>query len=112
MKQTHLPPHISTHGPTDPFLPCLLTCPPTCLPFVLLQFCTPIAAAWLVGGGKVTPIALLDDNPYSSQPKSEDEDDEDADPTVVGGAAQSSVYLGKTVQTDTRPLLYFNAKLS
>ncbi|XP_075873524.1 eukaryotic translation initiation factor 2-alpha kinase 3, partial [Nelusetta ayraudi] len=58
------------------------------------QFCTPIAAAWLVGGGKVTPIALFDDNPYSSQPEGEEEEDEDANPTVVGGAAQSSVYLG------------------
>lgn len=64
-----------------------------------------------MGGGKVTPIALFDDNPYSSQPKGEEEDDEDADPTVVGGAAQSSVYLGRTVKTDTRPLLYFNITL-
>lgn len=74
-----------------------------------LQFCTPIAAAWLVGGGKVTPIALFDDNPYSSQPEGEEEEeDEDSDPTVVGGAAQSSVYLGKMVKMDNRPLLYFN----
>ncbi|KAG7271017.1 hypothetical protein CRUP_038468 [Coryphaenoides rupestris] len=31
------------------------------------QFCTPIASAWLVGGGKVTPISLFDDTTYSSQ---------------------------------------------
>lgn len=73
-----------------------------------LQFCTPIAAAWLVGGGKVTPIALFDDNPYSSQPEGEEEEDEDSDPTVVGGAAQSSVYLGKTVETDARALRGFH----
>lgn len=64
-----------------------------------------------MGGGKVTPIALFDDNPYSSQPNGEEEEDEDADPKVVGGAAQSSVYLGKAVKADTRPLLPFNRSL-
>uniref|UniRef100_A0A671Y3R3 Eukaryotic translation initiation factor 2-alpha kinase 3 n=1 Tax=Sparus aurata TaxID=8175 RepID=A0A671Y3R3_SPAAU len=57
------------------------------------QFCTPIASAWLVGGGKVTPIALFDDNAYSSQVDPEEEEDED-DPTKTRGAAESSVYLG------------------
>lgn len=47
-----------------------------------------------MGGGKVTPIALFDDNAYSSQSESDDED-EDSDPKTMGGAAESSVYLGK-----------------
>ncbi|XP_036981398.1 eukaryotic translation initiation factor 2-alpha kinase 3 [Acanthopagrus latus] len=57
------------------------------------QFCTPIASAWLVGGGKVTPIALFDDNAYSSQVDPEEEEEEE-DPTKTRGAAESSVYLG------------------
>ncbi|XP_070836010.1 eukaryotic translation initiation factor 2-alpha kinase 3 isoform X2 [Chaetodon trifascialis] len=57
------------------------------------QFCTPIASAWLVGGGKVTPIALFDDNAYSNQSETEEEDDDD-EPTKARGAAESSVYLG------------------
>uniref|UniRef100_A0A3Q0T1G6 Eukaryotic translation initiation factor 2-alpha kinase 3 n=1 Tax=Amphilophus citrinellus TaxID=61819 RepID=A0A3Q0T1G6_AMPCI len=55
------------------------------------QFCTPIASAWLVGGGKVTPISLFDDTAYSSQSET-DEDEEEGDPAQ--GAAESSVYLG------------------
>ncbi|KAK5616256.1 hypothetical protein CRENBAI_015164 [Crenichthys baileyi] len=55
------------------------------------QFCTPIASAWLVGGGKVTPISLFDDTAYNSQ--SESEDDEEEDPDKVQSAAESSVYL-------------------
>lgn len=46
-----------------------------------------------MGGGKVTPIALFDDNAYSSQVDPEEEEDED-DPTKTRGAAESSVYLG------------------
>ncbi|XP_029973073.1 eukaryotic translation initiation factor 2-alpha kinase 3 [Salarias fasciatus] len=57
------------------------------------QFCTPIASAWLVGGGKVTPISLFDDSSYSSQADDEDED-EDHGPDRTGRAAESSVYLG------------------
>ncbi|XP_062254166.1 eukaryotic translation initiation factor 2-alpha kinase 3 [Platichthys flesus] len=58
------------------------------------QFCTPIASAWLVGGGKVTPINLFDDTAYSSQSEIDEEDDE-ADPgKATRGAAESSVYLG------------------
>lgn len=57
------------------------------------QFCTPIASAWLVGGGKVTPIALFDDNAYSSQSETEEEE-EDPDPEKARGDAESSVYLG------------------
>uniref|UniRef100_A0A8C2ZQ08 Eukaryotic translation initiation factor 2-alpha kinase 3 n=1 Tax=Cyclopterus lumpus TaxID=8103 RepID=A0A8C2ZQ08_CYCLU len=57
------------------------------------QFCTPIASAWLVGGGKVTPIALFDDNAYSNQSET-DEDDDDNDSEKARGAEQSSVYLG------------------
>uniref|UniRef100_A0A3P9HKK8 Eukaryotic translation initiation factor 2-alpha kinase 3 n=1 Tax=Oryzias latipes TaxID=8090 RepID=A0A3P9HKK8_ORYLA len=56
------------------------------------QFCTPIASAWLVGGGKVTPISLFDDTGYRSQSETEDEDDED--PSKSRGSAESSVYLG------------------
>ncbi|XP_038160580.1 eukaryotic translation initiation factor 2-alpha kinase 3 [Cyprinodon tularosa] len=56
------------------------------------QFCTPIASAWLVGGGKVTPISLFDDTAYSSQ--SESEDDLEEDPDLDRSAAESSVYLG------------------
>ncbi|XP_060938381.1 eukaryotic translation initiation factor 2-alpha kinase 3 [Limanda limanda] len=57
------------------------------------QFCTPIASAWLVGGGKVTPINLFDDTAYSSQSEIDEEDDED-DLGKTRGAAESSVYLG------------------
>ncbi|XP_035466010.2 eukaryotic translation initiation factor 2-alpha kinase 3 isoform X2 [Scophthalmus maximus] len=55
------------------------------------QFCTPIASAWLVGGGKVTPISLFDDT--SNQSEIDEEDGED-DPQKARGAAESSVYLG------------------
>lgn len=58
------------------------------------QFCTPIASAWLVGGGKVTPIALFDDNAYSNQSERDEEDVDDDDPKKAGDAAESSVYLG------------------
>uniref|UniRef100_A0A7N8YJM2 Eukaryotic translation initiation factor 2-alpha kinase 3 n=1 Tax=Mastacembelus armatus TaxID=205130 RepID=A0A7N8YJM2_9TELE len=57
------------------------------------QFCTPIASAWLVGGGKVTPISLFDDTAYSNQSET-DEDDDDDDTEKAAGAAESSVYLG------------------
>uniref|UniRef100_A0A1A8I4G3 Eukaryotic translation initiation factor 2-alpha kinase 3 n=2 Tax=Nothobranchius kuhntae TaxID=321403 RepID=A0A1A8I4G3_NOTKU len=56
------------------------------------QFCTPIASAWLVGGGKVTPISLFDDTAYSSQSEAEEEEDED--PEKAKDAVESSVYLG------------------
>ncbi|XP_056282591.1 eukaryotic translation initiation factor 2-alpha kinase 3 [Pseudoliparis swirei] len=57
------------------------------------QFCTPIASAWLVGGGKVTPIALFDDNAYSNQSETDEEEDGD-ESQKAGGAEDSSVYLG------------------
>ncbi|XP_039994218.1 eukaryotic translation initiation factor 2-alpha kinase 3 [Xiphias gladius] len=57
------------------------------------QFCTPIASAWLVGGGKVTPISLFDDTAYSSQSEV-DEEEEEGDPEKARGAEESSVYLG------------------
>ncbi|XP_070698359.1 eukaryotic translation initiation factor 2-alpha kinase 3 [Pempheris klunzingeri] len=57
------------------------------------QFCTPIASAWLVCGGKVTPITLFDDNAYSDQAETDEEDD-DEEPRKARGAAESSVYLG------------------
>ncbi|XP_041828636.1 eukaryotic translation initiation factor 2-alpha kinase 3 [Melanotaenia boesemani] len=56
------------------------------------QFCTPIASAWLVGGGKVTPISLFDDTTYSSQSEAEEEEEEDSE--KARGAPESSVYLG------------------
>uniref|UniRef100_A0A1A8EKP9 Eukaryotic translation initiation factor 2-alpha kinase 3 n=1 Tax=Nothobranchius korthausae TaxID=1143690 RepID=A0A1A8EKP9_9TELE len=55
------------------------------------QFCTPIASAWLVGGGKVTPISLFDDTAYSSQSEAEEDDE---DPEKAQDAVESSVYLG------------------
>ncbi|XP_035529894.1 eukaryotic translation initiation factor 2-alpha kinase 3 [Morone saxatilis] len=58
------------------------------------QFCTPIASAWLVGGGKVTPITLFDDNAYSNQSETEEEEEDDENPKKARGAAESSVYLG------------------
>ncbi|XP_053192331.1 eukaryotic translation initiation factor 2-alpha kinase 3 isoform X2 [Scomber japonicus] len=57
------------------------------------QFCTPIASAWLVGGGKVTPISLFDDTTYSNQAETDEEED-DEDKEKARGAAESSVYLG------------------
>uniref|UniRef100_A0A667ZJX1 Eukaryotic translation initiation factor 2-alpha kinase 3 n=1 Tax=Myripristis murdjan TaxID=586833 RepID=A0A667ZJX1_9TELE len=57
------------------------------------QFCTPIASAWLVGGGKVTPISLFDDTAYNNQAEAEEEEDEDL-MEEARGATQSSVYLG------------------
>ncbi|KAG7510854.1 eukaryotic translation initiation factor 2-alpha kinase 3 [Solea senegalensis] len=57
------------------------------------QFCTPIASAWLVGGGKVTPISLFDDTGYTNQSEADEEED-DSDPEKIRGAAESSVYLG------------------
>uniref|UniRef100_A0A3B4Z681 Eukaryotic translation initiation factor 2-alpha kinase 3 n=1 Tax=Stegastes partitus TaxID=144197 RepID=A0A3B4Z681_9TELE len=57
------------------------------------QFCTPIASAWLVGGGKVTPISLFDDTGYSNQSETDEEEEED-DPEKARRAAESSVYLG------------------
>ncbi|XP_075963515.1 eukaryotic translation initiation factor 2-alpha kinase 3 [Anarhichas minor] len=58
------------------------------------QFCTPIASAWLVGGGKVTPIALFDDNAYSNQSETDEEEEDDDDSQKARGAEESSVYLG------------------
>ncbi|CAN9502617.1 unnamed protein product [Ophioblennius macclurei] len=57
------------------------------------QFCLPIASAWLVAGGKVTPISLFDDSDYSSRSDGEEEEDEDG-PERASRAAESSVYLG------------------
>lgn len=57
------------------------------------QFCTPIASAWLVGGGKVTPITLFDDNAYSKS-DNEEEDVDNEEPKRARGADESSVYLG------------------
>ncbi|XP_054652998.1 eukaryotic translation initiation factor 2-alpha kinase 3 isoform X2 [Dunckerocampus dactyliophorus] len=57
------------------------------------QFCTPIASAWLVGGGKVTPISLFDDTAYSNQSETDEEEDDD-NPGKSKDASASSVYLG------------------
>ncbi|KAJ8389507.1 hypothetical protein AAFF_G00118970 [Aldrovandia affinis] len=57
------------------------------------QFCTPIASAWLVQGGKVTPISLFDDTSYTTRPDSTVEDEEEI-MEEARGATESSVYLG------------------
>lgn len=63
------------------------------------QFCTPIASAWLVGGGKVTTISLFDDTSYNSQTETETEaqaqaQEDDDIMEEARGAMESSVYLG------------------
>ncbi|XP_042624638.1 eukaryotic translation initiation factor 2-alpha kinase 3-like isoform X1 [Cyprinus carpio] len=57
------------------------------------QFCTPIASAWLVGGGKVMPISLFDDTSYNSHTETEAQEDDDII-EEARGAMESSVYLG------------------
>ena len=47
-----------------------------------------------MGGGKVTPITLFDDNAYSDQSET-DEEEEDDNPKKTRGSDESSVYLGK-----------------
>lgn len=49
-----------------------------------------------MGGGKVTPITLFDDNAYSNQSETDEEDDDD-DLKKTRGAVESSVYLGKRI---------------
>ncbi|XP_031436386.1 eukaryotic translation initiation factor 2-alpha kinase 3 isoform X2 [Clupea harengus] len=58
------------------------------------QFCTPIAAAWLVGGGKVTPISLFDDTAYTTQSEENREEDDDDIMEKAREATENSVYLG------------------
>ncbi|KAK1791557.1 hypothetical protein P4O66_013557, partial [Electrophorus voltai] len=58
------------------------------------QFCTPIASAWLVGGGKVTPISLFDDTTYTTQPEREPQEEDEEFMEEARGATESSVYLG------------------
>lgn len=51
-----------------------------------------------MGGGKVTPIALFDDNAYSNQSETDEEEEEEDDDDSshnARGAEESSVYLGK-----------------
>uniref|UniRef100_A0AAY4ERQ5 non-specific serine/threonine protein kinase n=1 Tax=Denticeps clupeoides TaxID=299321 RepID=A0AAY4ERQ5_9TELE len=57
------------------------------------QFCTPIAAAWLVGGGKVTPLSLFDDTSYSPDKDGAGDEEEDI-MEEARGAMENSVYLG------------------
>lgn len=52
----------------------------------------------MVGGGKVTPITLFDDNAYSNQSETDEEDVDDDNPKKARGAAESSVYLGMLPQ--------------
>lgn len=47
-----------------------------------------------MGGGKVTPITLFDDNGYSNQSET-DEEDEGDDVNKNRRSSESSVYLGK-----------------
>uniref|UniRef100_A0A3Q3EDB2 Eukaryotic translation initiation factor 2-alpha kinase 3 n=1 Tax=Labrus bergylta TaxID=56723 RepID=A0A3Q3EDB2_9LABR len=72
------------------------------------NFCTPIASAWLVGGGKVTPITLFDDNAYSNQSETDDEDGDKDDPKKARGAAESSVYLGKLTHRGSQDAAFFS----
>ncbi|KAF5894840.1 eukaryotic translation initiation factor 2-alpha kinase 3, partial [Clarias magur] len=58
------------------------------------QFCTPIASAWLVGGGKVTPISLFDDTSYTAQTESEFQEEDDDLVEEAREATESSIYLG------------------
>ncbi|KAG9275196.1 eukaryotic translation initiation factor 2-alpha kinase 3 [Astyanax mexicanus] len=58
------------------------------------QFCTPIASAWLVGGGKVTPISLFDDTTYTAHPEREPQEEDDDLMEEAREATESSVYLG------------------
>ncbi|XP_077477077.1 eukaryotic translation initiation factor 2-alpha kinase 3 [Stigmatopora argus] len=59
------------------------------------QFCTPIASAWLVEPGKVSPISLFDDTAYGERSETEESDDDlRDDPGQSQGALGSSVYLG------------------
>ncbi|KAG5265472.1 hypothetical protein AALO_G00242860 [Alosa alosa] len=58
------------------------------------QFCTPIASAWLVGGGKVTPISLFDDTAYTTQSDEERQEEDDDIMEKAREATESSVYLG------------------
>lgn len=60
-----------------------------------MKFCTPIASAWLVGGGKVAPISLFDDTTYTTNSDMETQDDDDI-MEEARGAIESSVYLGNT----------------
>ncbi len=64
-----------------------------------MKFCTPIASAWLVGGGKVTPISLFDDTSYNSQTETEAQEDDDDIMEEAREATESSVYLGNTLLT-------------
>lgn len=61
-----------------------------------------------MGGGKVTPITLFDDNAYSNQSETDEEEDDD-DSKKTGGAAESSVYLGKRIhmQSSSHGMLVF-----
>lgn len=58
----------------------------------LVQFCTPIASAWLVRDGKVIPISLFDDTSYTANEEAL-EDEEDI-VEAARGATENSVYLG------------------
>lgn len=54
-----------------------------------------------MGGGKVTPITLFDDNGYSNQSEA-DEEDEDDDVNKNRRSSESSVYLGKEASSLSR----------
>uniref|UniRef100_UPI00398F1277 eukaryotic translation initiation factor 2-alpha kinase 3 isoform X1 n=2 Tax=Pristiophorus japonicus TaxID=55135 RepID=UPI00398F1277 len=60
------------------------------------QFCTPVASAWLVEDGEVTPVSLFDDASYSASRSNEMDDEEDLVEAARGAAesAESGVYLG------------------
>lgn len=68
---------------------------PLMYPLTSTQFCTPIASAWLVQGGRVIPISLFDDTSYTSRPDTTSEEEEEEIVEEARGATESSVYLGK-----------------
>ncbi|XP_072353746.1 eukaryotic translation initiation factor 2-alpha kinase 3 isoform X3 [Scyliorhinus torazame] len=60
------------------------------------QFCTPVASAWLVEDGEVTPVSLFDDASYSASQGNKMDDEEDLVEAARGAAesAESGIYLG------------------
>ncbi|XP_078263271.1 eukaryotic translation initiation factor 2-alpha kinase 3 [Rhinoraja longicauda] len=58
------------------------------------QFCTPVASAWLVEDGEVTPVSLFDDASYSARDDNDDEEDLVEAARGAAESAESSIYLG------------------
>ena len=67
---------------------------------LFVQFCTPIASAWLVKDGKVIPISLFDDTSYA--PNDGVLEDEEDIVEAARGATENSVYLGEWMSLISR----------